>query len=100
MVEDTLEIVRKKISKNEKKYRLILIHHGQHPGQDSITLMSTKNKFNLNETLNELNNYNRQYHDIDKENPKGEYNLKAPDFKVHKSFELFDAFNVAKNLEY
>ena len=87
-------------SKIDKKYRLILAHYGAHPGQDHIELISTKNKFDLNETLKELNNYNQQYHDIDKENPKGEYNLNAPDFKVCKPFKLFDAFNVAKNLEY
>jgi|TARA_B110000977_G_scaffold28848_1_gene37220 hypothetical protein len=87
-------------SKSEKKFRLILAHHGQHPGQDSITLMSTKNKFNLNETLNELNNYNQQYHDLDKKHPKSEYNLNAPDFEVDEPFELFKSFNEAKNLEY
>ena len=87
-------------SKIDKKYRLILAHYGAHPGQDTIELISTKKKFNLNETLRELNNYNQQYHDLDKENPKGEYNLNAPDFKVCKAFTLSDTFHVAKNIEY
>ena len=87
-------------SKIDKKYRLILAHYGAHSGQDHIELMSTKSKFDLNETLKELNNYNQQYHDIDKETPKGEFNLNAPDFKICKPFKVSDAHNVAKNLEY
>ena len=90
------------LSKIDKKYRLILAHYGAHPGQDQIELISTKKKFDLNETLKELNNYNQQYHNIYKEiklKGKGEL-LNAPDFKVCKPFMLIDAFHVAKNLEY
>lgn len=87
-------------SKINKKYRLILAHYGQHSGQDTIELMSTKNKFDLNETLKELNNYNQQYHDIDKETPKDEFDLNAPNFEVCEQFKIRDAYNVAKNLEY
>ena len=101
VVEDTLwNEAYVLFSKINKQHRLILAHYGQHSGQDTIELLSLKNKFDLDETLKELNNYNQQYHDIDKENPKGEYNLNAPDFKVCKPFKLFDAFNVAKNLDY
>tara|TARA_B110000027_G_scaffold35532_1_gene39281 strand:+ start:352 stop:1227 length:876 start_codon:yes stop_codon:yes gene_type:complete len=87
-------------SKNKKKYRLILVHYGQHPGQDSITLMSTKSRFNLDETLKELNDYNQQYHDIDRETPNGASKLNAPDFKVCKPFELGDSFNLTKRFGY
>ena len=85
---------------NDKKYRLILAHYGQHNGQDEIILMSTKKKFDLDETLKELNNFNQQYHDLDKETPKSEYDLNAPDFRVCKPFKLSDTFIKAKNLEY
>jgi len=101
VVEDTLwNEAYVLFSKIDKKYRLILAHYGAHSGQDHIELMSTKSKFDLNETLKELNNYNQQYHEIDKENPKGEFNLNAPDFTTCKPFKVSDAHNVAKNLEY
>jgi hypothetical protein len=87
-------------SKNIKKYRLLLAHYGQHGGQDSIYLMSTKNKFVLKDTLEELNNFNQQYHNLDKETPKSKYNLDAPNFRVCKPFKLWDTFNSAKKLTY
>ena len=101
VVEDTLWTTAYiLLSKNEKKYRLILVHYGQHPGQDSITLMNTKSRFNLDETLKELNDYNQQYHDIDRETPNGASKLNAPDFKVCKPFELGDSFNLTKRFGY
>ena len=101
VVEDTLwNEAYVLFSKINKQHRLILAHYGQHSGQDTIELLSLKNKFDLDETLKELNNYNQQYHDIDKENPKGEYNLNAPDFKVCKPFKLFRSFYEAENLDY
>jgi len=101
VVEDTLwNEAYVLFSKNYKRYRLLLAHFGQHRGQDSIYLMSTKNKFVLNDTLEELNNFNQQYHNIDKETPKSEYNLNAQNFRVCRPFKLWDAFNLAKKFTY
>jgi hypothetical protein len=87
-------------SKIDKNYRLILAHYGAHSGQDHIELLSIKKNFVLNETFKELNNYNQQYHDIDRETPRDEFNLKAPDFRISKPFKISGDHSLAKNLAY